>query len=396
MSILKCISCGAQYDISRRYFRCDKCGDLLEVVHDMEIYKPNSMKGVWRYKSLVHPELHEKFIVTRGEGDTFLYKHELISELTGIKEIRLKHEGENPTGSFKDRGMTVAVSHGKFLGARHTICASTGNTSASASSYSSIAGMKSSVLIPKGKISRAKLIQSIAYGAEIVEVDGDFDSAMENLESIVKQNQHLYTLNSLNPWRLEGQKTIFYEIMDKVKEPDFILVPAGNLGNTSALGKAIRDYYELGIINKKPRIVAIQAEGASPFYKMWHYGMDEIKPVIAETIASAIRIGNPVNWKKAKWAIKYTDGIVEAVSDSEILDAKRAIDKSGIGAEPASAASVAGAKKLKEMGIIDKSDTVVAVLTGHVLKDIDNITQIGSMIDFNTFLERIKVESKHN
>ncbi len=392
MSILRCINCGAQYDISRKYFRCDRCGDLLEVTHKIENYRPAQMKGVWKYKDLIHPDLEEKFIVTRGEGDTFLYEHELISEFTGIKEIRLKHEGENPTGSFKDRGMTVAVSHGKFIGARHTICASTGNTSASASSYSSLAGMKSSVLIPKGKISRVKLIQSMAYGAEIVEVQGDFDKAMENLESLVKQNQYLYTLNSLNPWRLEGQKTIFYEIMDRLKEIDFILVPAGNLGNTSALGKAIADYYELGIISKKPKIAAIQAEGASPFYKMWHNKRDRIEPVAAETVASAIRIGNPVNWKKAIWAINYTEGIVETVSDSEILEAKKIIDKSGIGSEPASAASVAGAKKLREKGIIDKYDRVAAVLTGHVLKDIDNIAGNGPIIDFNTFLDKIKAE----
>lgn len=373
MTHLRCIGCGESYDLNRKYFRCDKCGDLLEVVQDFEKTTFTKFYGVWKYKNLVFPELDSKSIITRGEGNTYLYSSSKISEFAKVNGLYLKHEGENPTGSFKDRGMTVAVSHAKSIGAVKTICASTGNTSASAASYSALAGLKSYVIIPKGKISRSKIVQAIAYGANILQVNSDFDAAMEKLENLINEDKEFYTLNSINPWRIEGQKTIFYEILDSLKAVDFIAVPAGNLGNTSALGKAINDYYELGRIMSKPRIISVQAEGASPFYDLWKNGYNMIHPIKAKTVASAIRIGNPVNWKKALKSIKLTDGIVTKVSDKEIMEAKKIIDSSGIGAEPASSASIAGIKRLREEGIIDKSDKIAAVLTGHILKDIDNV-----------------------
>lgn len=380
-----------EYEITRKYFRCDKCGDLLEVVNDINEPHLSKLRGVWKYKDMIFPEVNENIIVTRGEGNTHLYNHIKISEYAGVNNLYLKHEGENPTGSFKDRGMTVAITHGKSLGVKETICASTGNTSASAASYSSLAGLRSNVLIPEGKISRSKLIQTLAYGANIIQVTGDFDKAMEELDMVTRENKNFYILNSINPWRIEGQKTIFYEIMDQLEDIDFIVVPAGNLGNTSALGKAIKDYFELGIIKKKPKIISVQAEGASPFYKMWKEGKESITPMKPETIASAIRIGNPVNWKKAIMAIKYTDGLVTTVTDREIMDAKKIIDSSGIGAEPASSATLAGIRKLKDQGVIEKDDVVAGVLTGHLLKDIDNINAENKMMDANEFLASIRM-----
>ncbi len=393
MSHLRCINCGKEYDTTRKYFRCDHCGDLLEVVNEVNELHFSRFKGVWKYKEIIYPEVDENLIVTRGEGDTNLYNHLKISEYAGVKNLFLKHEGENPTGSFKDRGMTVAITHGRFLGVKETICASTGNTSASAASYSSLAGLKSNVLVPEGKISRSKLIQTLAYGANIVQVKGDFDKAMEELEAVARENKNFYILNSINPWRIEGQKTIFYEIMDQLKEIDFMVVPAGNLGNTSALGKAIKDYFELGILKKKPRIISVQAEGASPFYKMWKEGKESITPMKPETIASAIRIGNPVNWKKAIRAIKYTDGLVTTVTDAEIMEAKRIIDSSGIGAEPASSATLAGIRKMREEGVIEKDDVVAGVLTGHLLKDIDNINAENKIMDVDEFMASINANS---
>ncbi len=371
-SILKCPVCGNEYDINRVKYTCDNCGNILDVIHpDME-YSLTKMKGVWKYKNMIHPAINQNDIITKMEGDTNLYRSSRISEFTGIKNISLKHEGENPTGSFKDRGMTVAVSEANRLKYKKTLCASTGNTSAAAASYSAFAGIESYVMIPEKNVSANKLFQAIAYGAKIVNIEGDFDNAMKSVKDVVSHSNNFYLLNSLNPWRIEGQKTIIYEIMEK-ESPDFISFPAGNLGNTSAFGKALMDLKSLGIINKIPRLVAIQAEGASPFYNYIKNKAENIIPVHAETVASAIKIGNPVNFKKARRAIEFTDGIVEKVSDDEILKSKVEIDRAGIGCEPASAAAVAGIKKLKDNGIIDKSDNVVSILTGNILKDVSII-----------------------
>ncbi|AAT43625.1 threonine synthase [Picrophilus oshimae] len=376
MSVLKCPVCGNEYDINRSNYLCDKCGNILEVIHENDFVKEN-FRGVWRYKSIIHPGIDKRLIVTRGEGNTFVYGHENISSYSGIKNIKLKHEGENPTGSFKDRGMTVAVSEAMRLGYKKTLCASTGNTSASAASYSAMAGIENFVLIPDGKIAVNKLAQAYVYGSKIIKVPGNFDDAMGKLMNIISKNNNFYVLNSINPWRVEGQKTIAFEILEE-NEPDFIALPAGNLGNTTAIGKAIKEFHDLGLIKKIPRIVSVQAEGASPFYNLVNNHEGSLNPVNPETIASAIRIGNPVNWKKALKYIKFTKGIVEKVTDDEILNAKRIIDRSGIGCETASAASLAGVKKLSDAGIIDRNDEVFCILTGNVLKDI-HIENINSM-----------------
>jgi threonine synthase len=269
--------------------------------------------------------------------------------------------------------MTIGISMAKDFGADAVICASTGNTSASLAAYSSQAGLKCIVLIPEGMISYGKLAQALAYGARVIQVKGNFDDAMK----IVREHSNelgLYALNSINPWRIEGQKSIMFELLQQLrwKSPDWVIVPAGNLGNTSAFGKAFREIGQLGLIEKVPRIVSIQADGASPFYKMWRNGLEFLEPEYPDTIATAIKIGTPVSWEKAIKVIFETKGLVEKVSDSEIMDAKAIVDKSGIGCEPASAASVAGAKKLFEKGYIDHDESVVCILTGNLLKDTSN------------------------
>ena len=389
--MLKCIRCGAEYGISRSNYICPKCRGLFEIVHlDEEFSIDKNLRGVWRYKSSVHPSISWKKVVTRGEGDTETYSNEKISQWAGIKNLWLKHEGENPTGSFKDRGITVAISEAKRLGFEATICASTGNTSASVSSYSAIAGMKSYVLIPFGNISESKLSQAVSYGAKIIDVSGDFDSAMSYVSDLAETTRKYYVMNSINPWRIEGQKTITFEILERINDCDFISMPAGNLGNTSAAGKALKELKSMSIIDKVPKIVAVQAEGASPFYNMWKNKSNHLTPVKADTLASAIKIGNPVNWEKALNAINYTSGIVTKVSDLEIIQAKHEIDRTGIGCEPASAASLAGIRKLLDDGTIDRSDRVACVLTGHILKDLMSIPNNVKHETVDSFLSEIR------
>jgi threonine synthase len=300
----------------------------------------------------------------------------VISEYAGIEDLYLKHEGENPSGSFKDRGMTVGVSVAIQHGARTVACASTGNTSASMSAYAAQAGIKSIVFIPEGMIAYGKLAQALAYGAKVMQVKGNFDDSMSLIKNGAK-SLGFYILNSLNPWRIEGQKSIIFEMLQqrRWKTPDWIVLPAGNLGNTSAFGKALRELKQLGLIEKMPRIAAIQAERSNPFYRMWSKKENKLVSMKAETIATAIKIGNPVSWEKAIRSIEETNGVVEQVSDSEILNAKAVIDASGIGCEPASAASLAGVRKLRDRGIIAAEDEVVGILTGNLLKDPDNTVQ---------------------
>jgi threonine synthase len=378
----KCIRCGHTKPLDDIY-TCD-CGGLYEVHHsfpkvslklfDDRLSQINSIwsSGVWRYKELINYEIEDRYIISRPEGNTNLYKRNQVSEYSGIDRLYLKHEGENPTGSFKDRGMTVGISVANRDGAHKVACASTGNTSASMAAYAAQAGIKGVVFIPEGMIAYSKLAQALAYGSNVIQIKGNFDDAME---LIVKGSKQLgfYVLNSLNPWRIEGQKSIIFETLQQRdwESPDWIVVPAGNLGNTAAFGKALRELKSLGLIKNIPRIAAVQAEGANPFYKLWHSVDKKIKPVKPDTIASAIKIGNPVSWEKALRSIKETNGTVEQVSDNEIMDAKAVIDASGIGCEPASAASVAGAKKLVKKGIITNEDYVVCILTGNIMKDPD-------------------------
>ena len=389
--ILKCVRCGKEYPIDVSRYRCD-CGGLLDVALKKESSddfssikdvwrkrrcsnKAIDQSGVWRFRELVY-DFNEDEIVTFPEGKTNLYK--IPPALLDVDSAFVKHEGENPTGSFKDRGMTIGISFAKKLGYKMAICASTGNTSASLAAYAARAGLKAVVFIPDGKIAFGKLSQALAYGAKTLQIQGDFDDAMKAVQEIAAKHR-IYLLNSLNPIRLEGQKTIMIHTLEQLdwNVPDWFVLPGGNLGNTTAFGKALMELKEFGIINKVPHLAVIQAENANPFYRAYKNGFKEFKPVKAETIATAIRIGNPVNYEKAKRSIEFTKGVVEQVSDAEIMLAKSEIDKLGIGCEPASAASLAGAKKLRTKGIIKKGDSVVMLLTGNLLKD------PGATTDFN-------------
>ena len=333
--------------------------------------------GVWRFAPLL-PAIPEDRIVSRWEGNTPLYWDERLSAYAGLTQGRfgVKHEGHNPTGSFKDRGMTVAVSHANATGASVIACASTGNTSASLASYAATAGIPAIVLIPEGKISVGKLAQTIAYGATVVQVDGDFDVALKLLRELV-ETENVYLANSVNPYRPEGQKTIVLELLAQLdwRVPDIIALPGGNLGNTTAFGKALTEAFQVGLIPKLPQVVTVQAEGAAPFYHYFQSGFDRYEPVQAETIATAIKIGNPASVERARETIQITNGIVTAVSDAEIMDAKAQIDRAGIGCEPASAASLAGIRKLVAAGEVSPDATVVGVVTGNVLKDTDAVAR---------------------
>ena len=384
---LRCIECGKEYPIDEVRYRCD-CGDLLEVVHDLNDLDAENLRelfdkrwgsmqfpynsGVWRYKELIL-DVDDKFIVSKPEGNTNLYRAGKAGEYAGVKRMFLKHEGENPTASFKDRGMTCGVTAAKMLGCKKVACASTGNTSASMAAYASIAGMEAIVFIPEGKIAFGKLAQALAYGAKTLQIEGNFDDAMQLVQQVCSE-LNIYLLNSINPFRIEGQKAIAFEILQQLnwEVPDWFVLPGGNLGNNSALSKALRELYEIGIIDKIPRIAVIQAHGANPLYRMWK-NKTPFKPVQAETIATAVKIGNPVSWKKSIRGLKWSNGVVEEVSEQEIMDAKAMVDRAGIGAEPASCCTVAGTKKLVEAGIINKDDLVVGVLTGNLLKDPDSV-----------------------
>ncbi|MAS33487.1 MAG: threonine synthase [Anaerolineaceae bacterium] len=387
-SILQCMDCGRQYPVDQVAYTCEACGGLLDVLHDMEMLKqtvsratfddrlgalqPPFNSGVWRYKELVNPDIDIDQIVSKPEGNTNLYRTPRLAEWVGLETFYLKHEGENPTGSFKDRGMTGGVTQAQLLGMDRVACASTGNTSASLAAYAAYAGLEGIVFFENKEIALGKLAQAIAYGATCIQVSADFDRNLELVRTI-SEELGIYVLNSVNPFRLEGQKTIIIEMIQQLgwQVPDWIVVPGGNLGNSSAFGKGLHELYELGLIDRMPRLAIIQAQGANPLYRAYKTGFEQYEAIHAETIASAIKIGNPVNYRKAVRTIQWTDGVVEEVSDQEIMDAKAMVDAQGIGCEPASACSVAGARKLVDMGIIQPHETVVGILTGHVLKDPD-------------------------
>jgi threonine synthase len=337
--------------------------------------------GVWRYRELILP-LPNSLIVSRPEGNTGLYAvgiencgdgrdgHQRIGQFAGVERLFLKHEGENPSGSFKDRGMTVGVSMARVSGARAVACASTGNTSASLASYAAQVGLPCFVFLPAGHVAAGKLAQTLAYGATTIQVDGDFDAAMRLVEQVCSE-LGVYLLNSLNPYRIEGQKAIGFELLQQLdwQAPDWLALPAGNLGNTSALGKALLQAYQLGLIGHLPRIASIQASGANPFYRSYLTAFASREPVQAHTVATAIKIGDPVSFTRARRVIEQTNGVVEEVSDDEILAAKSVIDRAGIGCEPASAATLAGIRKLVGRGVIKRDERVVGILTGNLLKD---------------------------
>ncbi|MFA6458628.1 MAG: threonine synthase [Patescibacteria group bacterium] len=388
---LICNSCQKEFALAENRVVCD-CGGLLDLVQPLEELKKLDLKktfdarlgsrtlldgsGVWRFRELLFPA---QKIISKWEGNTRLYFSEKISQEIGA-EIFFKHEGENPSGSFKDRGMTAAITAGASAGCRNFVCASTGNTSASLASYCADAGLNGIVIIPEGKIAFGKLSQALAFGAKVLQIKGNFDAAMQLVNELSRKfdpenpSESVYILNSVNPFRVEGQKTIVLEILQQLnwEAPDWIVLPAGNLGNTSAFGKAITEAFALGLIAKKPRIAVVQAAGANPFFKYFQSGWTKFEPVAdPETIATAIKIGNPQSYLRAKRAIESTDGVVLEASENEILDAKATIDAAGIGCEPASACSLAGIRQLVKSGEIKKGQKVVGVLTGHLLKDPD-------------------------
>jgi threonine synthase len=365
---LQCVTCGREYDIMEVRYTCD-CGGLLSIERsgplDRDAFDDRrssrsdiDRSGVWRFREGV---LNLDRVITHPEGATRLYRR---------NGLMFKHEGENPTGSFKDRGMTVAVTQAVRVKATAVACASTGNTSASLAAYAAQAGLPAVVFVPSGKISSGKLAQTLAYGATCLQVRGDFDAAMRLVREACDR-LGIYLVNSINPFRIEGQKTIVWELLQDLgwEPPDWIVVPAGNLGNTSAFGKALREAFTNGWIPRMPRLASIQAAGANPFYRSYRESFATRHRISAETIASAIRIGDPVSYDKAVAAIRDTHGVVEEVTDDEIMAAKREIDGMGIGCEPASAATLAGVKKLRAAGVMREDEQIACVLTGNILKD---------------------------
>ena len=377
LSIFKCIYCNKEYDIQEIRYRC-KCGDLLEVIHDLSqsIPNPNDWKksldgqmadiAFRRYQAVLFPSLPEDKLITLFEGDTPLY--DVTNSIPRFKSIKLKHEGLNPTLSFKDRGMVAGVSWANHLGCENVICASTGDTSAAMAAYAAAApNMKGIVLLPKGKISPEQLAQSISFGALTIGIETDFDGCM-NLVQELTQKHKIYLLNSMNPVRIEGQKAIGIETLHQLnwQVPDWFVIPVGNAGNISALGKGLRELYELGIIDKLPRLAGIQTEGASPLFESFKNGYTKLVPQKAKpTKASAIQIGDPVSYKKAIRELKHFDGVVEAVSEKELMDWKAQIDRLGISICPNSSVAVAGAMKLNRDGVIKENEDVVVILTAH-------------------------------
>ncbi|MBP5587075.1 MAG: threonine synthase [Lentisphaeria bacterium] len=385
---LECVACGKTYDPWDLRYKCD-CGGILDVKRDLSKINGEELRklwdsrwglkrgvessGVWRYRELIL-SVPDEMIVTRQEGNTRLYPAGAAGKWAGLSDLWFKHEGENPTGSFKDRGMTCGASAARRLGAKSVACASTGNTSASMASYAAVAGMRAVIFIPEGKIAYGKLAQALAYNGRTLQIQGNFDDAMALVQDVCRE-LNIYLLNSINPYRIEGQKAICIETLQQLdwQVPDWFVIPGGNLGNNSALGKALMELHELGIISKVPHIAVIQAEGANPLYTMWK-NHTEFKPVKnPETIATAIKIGNPVSWPKSMRAVTWSNGVVEQVTEQEIMDAKAKLDAAGIGAEPASCCSLAGAKKLRDSGVIGPDEKVVGILTGNILKDPDAV-----------------------
>jgi threonine synthase len=398
---LRCISCGATPASAAQDFRCTACGDLLEFFFPgwtselngrgtRSSTEPAALKslwldrrasrdaldqsGVWRFRELLpqipNPEEH---VITLREGNTPLYRLPRCARAIGVENLQAKHQGMNPTASFKDTGMTVAASSAHQGGFRWVACASTGNTSASMAAYAARGNMRSLVLIPDGKISWGKLSQSLDYGALTCQLRTDFDGCVRILNELVRQKP-VYLLNSVNPYRIEGQKTAAIELMEQLawEPPDHIIVPGGNLGNSSAIGKALLEMGELRLISRLPKLSIIQAHGANPFYRsVREFGGKTLEPMTADTLATAIRIGNPASWKKALRVLQATGGEVEEVSEIEIAAAKAEIGADGIGCEPASAVTLAGLKKLRRSGFVKAGEAVVLILTGHLLKDPD-------------------------
>ncbi len=387
---LQCIetNCSKTFEKASKAYVCPQCGGLLDVCYDFQITDPDKVKeifhqrrlsngaldlsGVWRYRELLPFCSDLSKVVSMQEGNTPIYDAPRCAEYAGLKKLYLKHQGLNPTGSFKDNGMTAGVTQARLMNSKVVACASTGNTSASMAAYAARANMKAVIFIPDQQIAFGKLSQSLDYGALTLQIEGDFDDAMKMVKEITEES-NVYLLNSINPFRLEGQKTIIIEMLAQRdwKVPDRVVVPGGNLGNSSSFGKAIKELYDLGFITKMPMVTIIQAQRANPLYRTLIDQSPRLIRVEAHTLATAIKIGNPVSWKKAVRAMDWTNGWCDFVSEQEIADAKAMIGRDGVGCEPASATTVAGIKKLVQTEEIDKDEDVVAVLTGNLLKDPD-------------------------
>jgi threonine synthase len=391
-----CIACGNEVVETDPHPRCSLCGGLLEVHHRPPAITAQELiqrfterrggvpgataSGVWRFREIVLPSAES--VVSHPEGNTPLLHRVALDRWVGLDHLLLKHEGHNPTGSFKDRGMTVGVTQAVRIGATAVACASTGNTSASLAAYAAQAGLPALVLVPREGVASGKLAQALAYRARTILVRGDFDDCLRLVEE-ASNELGVYLLNSINPFRIEGQKTIVLELLQQLSwdPPDWIVLPAGNLGNTAAFGKALREAREWGLISRSPRLAAVQASGAAPFVRSFEEGFAQRHRVKADTVATAIKIGNPASYDRAVTTIRETNGVVVSVHDTDLLEAKAAVDASGVGCEPASAAAVAGLRQLVGHGTIKPADRVVAVLTGHILKDPDLLLRYHQEMD---------------
>lgn len=398
----ECIACGEQYGLDEIVYFCKQCGDLLEIKYNYDILKAKLEQSdwrsrplsVWRYKDLM-PVYNPSKIVTLYEGGTGLHSCKRLGKHLGVDHLYVKNEGENPTGSFKDRGITVGITKAIELDIKTVICASTGNTSASLAAYAAKAGLQRIVIIPSGKIAHGKLAQAMIYGARIVQILDNFDKALKIAIDLSEKYRELYLLNSVNPYRLEGQKSLAFEICEQIGEIklDRVIVPVGNAGNISAIWKGFNEFYILGFLEHLPKMIGIQAQGAAPIVQAIKRENGQFVPVPRpETIATAIRIGAPVNWKKALKAIKDSGGTAETVADKEILEAQKMIARyEGLFVEPASASSIAGLKKLVNLGKIDKDEVIVCVVTGHGLKDPDIALKISEKpLEVEPKIESIK------
>ena len=385
-------SCRARFPITEVIYNCPRCGGLLESLYSDRAADPDALKrswrerrmsnaaldqsGVWRYREMIGFLDGFEHVVTLKEGNTPLLDAPRAAAYAGLDRLVFKHQGFNPTGSFKDNGMTCGTAQAVRLGMSRVACVSTGNTSASMAAYASAAGLQPIIFIPHGNISYGKLAQALEYGAKTFQVEANFDQILALVRALAER-LGIYLLNSINPFRIEGQKTIMVEMMDQRdwRPPDWVVLPGGNLGNISAFGKGLREMLELGLIQKSPRLAVVQAAGSAPFYELWRSTDRTRLPRVREpeTLATAIRIGDPVSWPKALHEIFSSEGVVEKVTEQEIADAKAQIGLCGIGCEPASAATLAGIRKLRAAGIIAQDADVVAVLTGNLLKDPDYI-----------------------
>jgi threonine synthase len=405
-AVQRCIipECNSAYGIRERIYVCSRCGGPLEIQCGLESCgdasvlrkqwteradsnDPGGRSGVWRYRELLPFDFYVP-VVSLFEGNTPLYDAPRSAEYCGLENLQVKHLGCNPTGSFKDAGMTTAVTHAALLGARTVVCASTGNTAASLAAYAARAGMQCAIVVPRGQVTAAKLAQSMDYGAAILEIDGNFDDAMRLVQELA-DDASMYLANSINPFRIEGQKTVAFELLQQCgwTLPEHVVVPGGNMGNSSALAKGFDELLQLRLIDRLPKLYVIQAEGSAPmarmFAEMEKNRVAQDSPVVPDiipvdhpkTLATAIKIGSPISWRKSLRGVLRSGGRVLAVNEQEIADAKAMIGRDGIGCEPASATTVAGIRKMVASANIGRGESIVAVLTGHVLKDPDYVNR---------------------